>query len=66
MVIEGPSELKGSHVHASRDHRLAMMLALAGLVAGGETVVEGWEWTQISYPGFEKVLSELGSGRSHE
>ena len=47
MVIEGPSELKGSRVYASRDHRLAMMLALAGLIAGGETVVDGWEWTQI-------------------
>lgn len=61
MVISGPCTLKGAAVSARRDHRIAMMLALAGLVAEGTTVVSGWEWTQVSYPGFANVLKELGA-----
>jgi 3-phosphoshikimate 1-carboxyvinyltransferase len=38
-----------------------MMLAIAGLVADGRTVVDGWEWTRVSYPGFEEVLEVLGA-----
>ncbi len=61
MVISGPCALKGAAVSARRDHRIAMMLALAGLVAEGRTVVSGWEWTQVSYPAFARVLQELGA-----
>ena len=59
MVIEGPVELQGARVGSRGDHRIAMMLGVAGLAACGETIVEGWEWTQISYPGFGEALSRL-------
>ena len=59
MVIEGPVELRGARVGSRGDHRIAMMLGVAGLAASGETIVEGWEWTQISYPGFGEALSRL-------
>ena len=62
VEVEGPCELEGTEVAAGGDHRLAMMLAIAGLVAEGRTVVDGWEWTTVSYPGFEKVLERLGAG----
>jgi 5-enolpyruvylshikimate-3-phosphate synthase len=38
-----------------------MMLAIAGLVASGETVIEGVECAQISYPGFAATLRSLGA-----
>ncbi len=61
MAVEGPVELVGTRVSASGDHRLAMMLAVAGLVAQGRTFIEGWEWTKVSYPGFELALAGLGA-----
>jgi 3-phosphoshikimate 1-carboxyvinyltransferase len=60
MVIEGPVRLEGARVSCSGDHRLAMMLAVAGLVADGITRIVDWEWTQVSYPGFASVLESLG------
>ena len=38
------------------DHRLAMSLAIAGLVADGETIIEGAECIADSFPGFEEAL----------
>jgi 3-phosphoshikimate 1-carboxyvinyltransferase len=61
MVIEGPTELAGAAVSSQRDHRLAMMFALAGLTASGQTTVWDWEFTDISYPGFDEVLKGLGA-----
>jgi 3-phosphoshikimate 1-carboxyvinyltransferase len=59
--IQGPVQLKGAVVNAHGDHRIAMSLAVAGLVARGETVVEGWEITRESFPGFSEVLNQLGA-----
>ncbi len=64
LAVEGPCELVGAPVSAAGDHRLAMMFALAGLAADGETVVDGWEWTAVSFPGFEKALEMLGARRA--
>ena len=61
MVIEGPSELHGSVVSSRRDHRLAMMLGVGGLAAGGKTTVLDWECADISYPGFSEALESLGA-----
>jgi 3-phosphoshikimate 1-carboxyvinyltransferase len=61
MVVCGPSHLNGTAVSAGRDHRIAMMLSLAGLIADGRTVVKGWEWTDISFPGFTGILTGLGA-----
>ncbi len=61
MVVEGPARLTGAPVSSRGDHRLAMMLAVAGLAASGRTVVEGWEWTEVSYPGFEGALAAFGA-----
>jgi 3-phosphoshikimate 1-carboxyvinyltransferase len=62
MVIEGPSMLAGARVSSAGDHRLAMLFALAGSIAGGCTVVEGFEWTRVSFPGFDDVLRKLAGG----
>ncbi len=56
FVIAGPTPLRGARVHAHNDHRLAMSLAVAALVARGETVIDGWECVADSFPNFENVL----------
>jgi 3-phosphoshikimate 1-carboxyvinyltransferase len=59
FAIAGPTPLHGARVSAHNDHRLAMSLAVAGLIARGETIVEGWESVADSFPNFETVLGKI-------
>jgi 3-phosphoshikimate 1-carboxyvinyltransferase len=59
MVIEGGNLLKGADVESQKDHRVAMSLAVAGLVAKGRTKVHSVEWVETSFPGFLKKLNQL-------
>ncbi|HUS83444.1 MAG TPA: 3-phosphoshikimate 1-carboxyvinyltransferase [Dehalococcoidia bacterium] len=59
LVIEGTGRLNGAVCDSHGDHRLAMALAVAGLVAEGETVVEAAEATDVSYPGFWRTLEDV-------
>ncbi len=56
FVVEGPTPLVGTQVHSHGDHRLAMALTIAGLVAEGETTVEEMECIADSFPGFKEIL----------
>ena len=56
FVIAGPTPLRGARVDAHNDHRLAMSLAVAGLLARGETVIDGWECVADSFPNFAETL----------
>jgi len=58
LIIEGPTALKGATVKSYGDHRIAMAMAIAGLVAEGETVIEDTACIETSFPGFEKILNE--------
>jgi 3-phosphoshikimate 1-carboxyvinyltransferase len=60
-VINGPRELEGARVDSGGDHRVAMALAVAGLLADGKTEIEGAECVEISYPGFFDDLERLTS-----
>ena len=60
--VEGPTPLRGAVVSSHGDHRLAMALAIAGLAAEGETLIEGADCTRDSFPGFEAILHRLSSG----
>ncbi|MCS7192059.1 MAG: 3-phosphoshikimate 1-carboxyvinyltransferase [Armatimonadetes bacterium] len=60
MVIYGNSKLSGAEVESHGDHRIAMALAIAGLLAEGETIVNNANCVAISFPQFPKVLSSLG------
>jgi len=62
LVISGPSTLRGARIDATGDHRIAMSFAVAGLAAQGETVIEGAQWADISFPGFYELLSKLSGG----
>lgn len=59
FAVYGPTRLRGAAVESHSDHRLAMALAVAGLLAEGETLVQGTECIADSFPGFEAVLARL-------
>ncbi|MDD5593137.1 MAG: 3-phosphoshikimate 1-carboxyvinyltransferase [Candidatus Margulisbacteria bacterium] len=59
LRIEGPTKLKGAILQSYGDHRIAMAMAIAGLVAEGETTIENTECIETSFPGFEPLLKEL-------
>lgn len=59
--IRGPRRLEAAGVSSQGDHRVAMALAVAGLLAGGQTEIEGAECVEISYPGFWDDLEALCS-----
>ncbi len=58
-VIPGLQKLHGAVLDSFGDHRIAMAFAIAGSIAQGETVLEGTEWVNISYPGFFDDLGKL-------
>jgi len=59
MVIYGGRSLSGTEVDSHFDHRLAMSLAVAGLVAKGETTIKQAQVTQVSYPAFWQTLNQI-------
>lgn len=59
MVIHGGRKLKGAVCQSHSDHRLAMTLGIAGLLAEGMTTVQGAEIASISYPTFWNDLESL-------
>ncbi len=58
-VINGPRYLEGARVSSRGDHRVAMALAVAGLIADGKTEIDGAECVEISYPDFFDHLEYL-------
>jgi 3-phosphoshikimate 1-carboxyvinyltransferase len=61
FVVTGPTHLQGTVLHSHHDHRLAMALGIAGLVAEGETLVEGAECICDSFPDFAQSLRAIGA-----
>jgi 3-phosphoshikimate 1-carboxyvinyltransferase len=61
LAIDGVQSLRGAHCQSHGDHRLAMALGVAGLLARGETVIEGAGAAEVSYPGFWSDLTRLAS-----
>ncbi|QPN71624.1 3-phosphoshikimate 1-carboxyvinyltransferase [Synechococcus sp. CBW1108] len=60
LGISGSTALRGASVDSETDHRVAMSLAVASLVAQGETVLARAEAAAVSYPGFWADLARLG------
>jgi len=61
MVIHGGAKLRSAEVTSHGDHRIAMALTIAGLLAEGETVIHDAECLSVSFPQFPQVLSDLGA-----
>jgi 3-phosphoshikimate 1-carboxyvinyltransferase len=59
LVVEGGAPLVGARVTSGGDHRIAMALAVAGLVARGATVIEDAGCIATSFPPFAECLNQL-------
>jgi 3-phosphoshikimate 1-carboxyvinyltransferase len=59
LVITGPTPLKGAPVKTHGDHRMAMAMIVAGLIAEGETVIDDDTCINVSFPGFERMLTSV-------
>lgn len=59
IVIEGPARLRGGTVPSFGDHRTAMAMAIAGLLADGPVTVTDTACIRTSYPGFAETLQTL-------
>ncbi|KQL49309.1 3-phosphoshikimate 1-carboxyvinyltransferase [Brevibacillus choshinensis] len=59
MIIEGESVLSGAVIDSMGDHRIGMAMAIAGLSASGETVIENEEAIDVSFPGFAELLERI-------
>jgi 3-phosphoshikimate 1-carboxyvinyltransferase len=64
MVIYGGIPLSGTDVDSHSDHRLAMSLAVAALVARGDTTVKHADAAQISYPAFWQDMEQIARRRN--
>jgi 3-phosphoshikimate 1-carboxyvinyltransferase len=62
VSVRGPVALRGTTVDAKGDHRIAMALAVAGLVASGPTTIDGAEAAAVSYPEFFDDLQTIVNG----
>ncbi|MBI1846670.1 MAG: 3-phosphoshikimate 1-carboxyvinyltransferase [Candidatus Rokubacteria bacterium] len=64
LLVEGGARLRGATVQSGGDHRVAMALAVAGLVADGETVIEDADCIATSFPRFAATLNALAGGEA--
>jgi 3-phosphoshikimate 1-carboxyvinyltransferase len=59
LEIRGGRQLTGTPVTSGGDHRMAMALVIAGLLADGDTVVDDVECIATSFPGFVQAINDL-------
>ena len=62
MVIRGTGRLSGEVCQSHGDHRLAMSMAICGLLADGDVQVQGSGDAAVSYPHFWEDLEILAPG----
>ncbi|MFC1500852.1 3-phosphoshikimate 1-carboxyvinyltransferase [Elusimicrobiota bacterium] len=59
LIISGRTNLKGTKVKSHGDHRIAMTLAIAGLIADGKTQIEDVDCVSTSFPNFYEILEGI-------
>lgn len=65
LRIHGGVPLRGNTCDSCHDHRIAMSLAVAGLAAEGETIIENSQAVDISFPQFPSLLKGLREDHSY-
>ena len=60
LRITGGRALRGATHRTYADHRIAMTMGVAGLLAAGETTVQSAQTAAVSYPTFWDDLDSLG------
>ncbi len=61
FTVHGPVELQPARVNGRGDHRIGMLAAVAGSLAGGETRIEN-DAVGVSYPAFWEHLAQVAGG----
>lgn len=60
MIIEGRQKLLGNAIiETYHDHRIAMSMYIAGLLADSPIQINEFEWVDISFPEFEFLMDKL-------
>ncbi len=59
LSIRGRTELKGAFLESHGDHRVAMALSIAAIIAEGTTSINAVSSVNISFPGFFELLKRL-------
>ncbi|MEG0319445.1 MAG: 3-phosphoshikimate 1-carboxyvinyltransferase, partial [Niameybacter sp.] len=59
LIIEGGHPLQGASFESYHDHRIAMSLAVAALMASSPSEIANSECVRISYPHFFEDLKDL-------
>jgi len=60
LIIEGRrGGMRSARVESCGDHRMAMMLSIAGLLAKGTTVIDDVKCVNTSFPDFFKILEKV-------
>lgn len=60
FIVDGPAPLHGAPLSSHGDHRLAMALAVAGLIADGVTEIDDITCADDSFPGFVELMQSIG------
>lgn len=60
LYITGPTPLRGAKVDSFKDHRTAMSLIVASLIADGKTTIDDLECINTSFPNFFELLRQIG------
>ena len=61
LAIDGPASLTGTTVSSFDDHRIAMAMGVAGLVADGTTTVTEADCASVSFPTFWDELQTVAT-----
>jgi 3-phosphoshikimate 1-carboxyvinyltransferase len=61
-VVEGRTKLKAAVCESFNDHRIAMALTVAGLIAEGTTIVKNADCIGISFPEFVSLFQGVAGG----
>jgi 3-phosphoshikimate 1-carboxyvinyltransferase len=61
LVVDGGTPLKGARLRSHDDHRIAMALSIAALVASGASELQGASCVAVSFPGFFELLAKAAA-----
>lgn len=63
FTVRGTARLRGAQIDAGGDHRIGMLAAVAGLLAGGETRVAN-DAVAVSYPEFWAAVRDAATSQA--
>jgi 3-phosphoshikimate 1-carboxyvinyltransferase len=66
LRLHGGQGLRGGMIDSRGDHRIAMSFAVAGLIAEGETIIDGAEAASVSLPEFYRLMAGMGASIREE